>query len=99
MQFVARQIPVLMACFVCAFTFTSLSHAHELQPSYLELRLIEQDLYAAMWKIPVASGRPMSIKAVLPKNCDQRTSEDLRWTVRHMSHDGEQDVSVVLKVD
>ncbi len=79
MQFVARQIPVLMACFVCAFTFTSLSHAHELQPGYLELRLIEQDLYAAMWKIPVASGRPMSIKAVLPKNCDQRTSEDLRW--------------------
>ena len=62
-----------------SFTFATLGQAHELQPGYLELRLVEEGLYAALWKIPVARGRPMAIKAVLPANCEQRSSEDLRW--------------------
>ena len=61
----------------CAFA--SVSSAHELQPGYLELRLVDTGLYAAQWKIPVTGGRPMAIKAVLPENCVQRSSEDLRW--------------------
>jgi hydrogenase/urease accessory protein HupE len=69
-------LPLMAA--IC-FAFASLSFAHEFQPGYLELRLVEDGLYAAQWKIPEARGRPMAIKAVLPENCEQRFSEDLRW--------------------
>jgi len=34
------------------------SHGHALQPGYLELRLIDKDLYAVMWKTPATSGQP-----------------------------------------
>jgi hydrogenase/urease accessory protein HupE len=79
MRFVVAQIFALIAVIACVAISTSASYAHELQPGYLEVRLTEQDRYAARWKIPIAGGRPMAITAVLPENCDQRSSVDLRW--------------------
>jgi hydrogenase/urease accessory protein HupE len=52
---------------------------HELQPGYLELRLVETDLYAVVWKTPARGGRPMQISARLPENCDPRTQGQPIW--------------------
>ncbi|MCF6264381.1 MAG: HupE/UreJ family protein [Xanthomonadales bacterium] len=53
--------------------------AHALQPGYLELRLLNNDLYAVVWKVPEVQSRPMNITAVLPENCENRTVPDPEW--------------------
>ncbi len=55
------------------------SSAHELQPGYLELRLIDKDEYAVIWKVPANRGRPMAIAAVLPANCTPPMPEQPIW--------------------
>jgi len=52
---------------------------HALQPGYLELRLIENDLYAVFWKVPATGGRSMAISAQLPEHCDPRTPGRSTW--------------------
>ena len=53
--------------------------AHALEPGYLEMRLIGQDEYAVLWKVPAVKGRPMAISVVLPETCSQRRPGELRW--------------------
>lgn len=67
---------VVLACFLglCAP-----SHGHALQPGYLELRLVDKDLYAVVWKVPVTGAKPMAIEAKLSANCDTRTPGQLTW--------------------
>jgi len=86
---VARPILALLAVLAGALGFAAASHGHALQPGYLELRLIEADLYAVVWKKPAAGGRPMAISAALPAHCDPRkpgppvwngTAYVARWT-------------------
>jgi hydrogenase/urease accessory protein HupE len=55
------------------------SYGHALQPGYLEIRLIDRDLYAVVWKTPAVGGRPMAIAARLPEACDPRTPEPPIW--------------------
>lgn len=55
------------------------SFAHELQPGYLELRLLDKDLYSVTWKVPANRGRPMAIKAILPDNCTPAQQDALVW--------------------
>ena len=74
-----RSILALMAFLVGAFGFGASSHGHALQPGYLELRLIDKDLYAVVWKIPATGGRPMAIAARLPESCDPRTPVESIW--------------------
>ena len=69
---------------ILAFLLSSLgsvttSHSHALQPGYLELRLINKDVYAAVWKVPAVGARPMAIAAELPKNCTPRMPGQLIW--------------------
>ncbi len=52
MPSVGRRILALMAFLVGALGFCASSYGHALQPGYLELRLIDKDLYA------VARGGP-----------------------------------------
>jgi hydrogenase/urease accessory protein HupE len=52
---------------------------HALQPGYLELRLIEVDTYAVVWKVPAVSGRPMKLEAQLPERCSPRTGAIAAW--------------------
>ena len=55
------------------------SHAHALQPGYLELRLIDEDNYAVTWKTPAIGDRPMAIAAELPATCNPRVPAQPVW--------------------
>jgi hydrogenase/urease accessory protein HupE len=80
MRSVGRSILAVMAFLVGALGFGASSHGHALQPGYLELRLIDKDLYAVVWKTPATGGRPMAIAAQLPENCDPRTPGQPIWS-------------------
>ena len=75
----ARPILALIALLVGTLGFSGSSYGHALQPGYLELRLIDTDLYAVIWKTPVVGGRPMAIVAKLPENCDPRMPGQPIW--------------------
>jgi hydrogenase/urease accessory protein HupE len=76
---VGRQIFALMVVLVGTLGFVASSHGHALQPGYLELRLIEQEVYAVVWKTPAIGGRPMAITAQLPEGCDPRVPGQPIW--------------------
>jgi hydrogenase/urease accessory protein HupE len=69
-----------MVFLIGALGFGASSYGHALQPGYLELRLVDKDLYAVVWKIPATGGRPMAIAARLPESCDPRTPGQPIWT-------------------
>ena len=79
MPSVSISILALIAFLLGALGFGASSHGHALQPGYLELRLIDKDLYAVVWKTPATSGRPMAITAQLPASCDPRTPGQSIW--------------------
>ena len=91
MHFTGKQMLALTAFLVGAIGFSALSLGHALQPGYLEIRLIDKELYAAVWKKPAVNSRPMAITAKLPQSCDPRTPVEpiwdgsayiARWTLR-----------------
>ena len=79
MRPVGRPILALMAFLVGALGLGASSYGHALQPGYLELRLIDKDRYAVLWKTPATGGRPMAIAAQLPESCDPRTPVQPIW--------------------
>lgn len=79
MLFAGRRILALMAFLVGALGFVASSHGHALQPGYLELRLIDKELYAVVWKTPATGAQPMAITAQLPESCDPRTPVQPIW--------------------
>ena len=74
-----RRILALMAFLVSLFASVTSSYGHALQPGYLELRLIGEELYAVVWKKPAIKSQPMAISAQLPENCDPRTPVQPIW--------------------
>jgi hydrogenase/urease accessory protein HupE len=74
-----RQLFVLPAFLIGVFGFAAASYGHALQPGYLELRRLDEDLYAVVWKTPEIKSRPMKISAVLPESCDARTPAESIW--------------------
>jgi hydrogenase/urease accessory protein HupE len=74
-----RRIVVLMAFLFGVLGSVASSHGHALQPGYLDLRLIKEDLYAVVWKKPAIKSRPMAISAQLPESCEVRTPVDSIW--------------------
>ena len=79
MFFRIRQIVILAAMVITVGCSAALVSGHALQPGFLELRLIEKDIYAVLWKKPAQRGKPMAISAVLPENCDQATARETIW--------------------
>jgi hydrogenase/urease accessory protein HupE len=79
MQSTGRRLLALFAVLVGALAFTTSSYGHALQPGYLELRLLEKDLYAVVWKTPANKSRPMKISTVLPESCEARTPAESIW--------------------
>jgi hydrogenase/urease accessory protein HupE len=55
---------------------------HALQPGYLQVRVIDTDFYAVIWKKPAVKSQPLEISAVLPENCEVRTAENTTWDGR-----------------
>jgi hydrogenase/urease accessory protein HupE len=69
----------LMLAFAGVFGSSVEARGHALQPGYLELRLLNTDVYAVVWKVPAVGGRPMEIAAELPERCDPRTPGVAAW--------------------
>jgi len=70
----------VLAVFLISITgFATTSYGHALQPGYLELQLVDTDLYSILWKKPASRGKPMAISAVLPENCDQTKPPQSVW--------------------
>jgi hydrogenase/urease accessory protein HupE len=74
-----KYLGLLWVVMAAAISVASPTHAHALQPGYLEVRKIDTGLYAVIWKVPVVSNRPMAISAVLPEACDTRSPGDPVW--------------------
>lgn len=79
MVFIARWILLLTTILAGTVGIVSVSYAHALQPGYLEIRLIEGNTYAVIWKTPAVGSRPMKITARLPESCDRRTPPQSIW--------------------
>lgn len=62
--------------------YTTAAPGHALDPGYLELRQIGEQLYAVAWTKPASGGRPMAIGLNLPKQCDPRGEGQLAWDGR-----------------
>ena len=73
------QLLALLAVLISIAGFANDSYGHALQPGYLELRLVDTDLYSVLWKKPANRGKPMAINAVLPENCDQAKPPQSVW--------------------
>jgi hydrogenase/urease accessory protein HupE len=74
-----RRLLALSVFLVGALGFSTSSYGHALEPGYLELRLLDKELYAVVWKTPANKSRPMKISAVLPESCDARTPAESIW--------------------
>jgi hydrogenase/urease accessory protein HupE len=74
-----RRIVAVMTFLAGLVGSVASSHGHALQPGYLELRLIDVELYAVVWKKPANKSRPMAITAQLPESCDPRTPVQPIW--------------------
>jgi hydrogenase/urease accessory protein HupE len=74
-----QRILAILAFLVSGLGSVTVSHSHALQPGYLELRLINKDVYAVVWKVPAVGARPMAIAAELPKNCNPQTPSQPIW--------------------
>ena len=48
----------LAVLLIGVFGFATASLGHALQPGYLELRLIDENVYSVVWKVPITGGRP-----------------------------------------
>jgi hydrogenase/urease accessory protein HupE len=79
MRSVRGQLLALLAVLISIAGFANDSYGHALQPGYLELRLVDTDLYSVLWKKPANRGKPMTIIAVLPENCDQAKPPQSVW--------------------
>jgi hydrogenase/urease accessory protein HupE len=84
-----RSTTLLLTVLLLGTVFGAIAYGHALEPGYLELRQIDESLYAVVWKKPSASGVPMAIAVLLPEQCDPRTEGQLvldagayiaRWT-------------------
>jgi hypothetical protein len=79
MRSTGRWLLALLAFLTGALGFITSSYGHALEPGYLELRLLDKELYAVVWKTPANKSRPMKISAVLPESCDARTPAESIW--------------------
>ena len=70
---------VLIAFLVGKHGLFTGAHAHALQPGYLELRLVDMDQYAVVWKTPANGTRPLAISVQLPENCKPRSPGQSVW--------------------
>jgi len=74
-----RRILSILTLLAGALGAGTSASGHALQPGYLEVRPIETDLYAVLWRVPATNGRPMAIAARMPENCAARTPGPLTW--------------------
>ena len=74
-----RRALTLLSFIAGVLGFAPSSYGHALEPGYLQLRLLDKELYAMVWKTPANKSRPMNISAVLPESCESRTPPESIW--------------------
>jgi hydrogenase/urease accessory protein HupE len=79
MRSTGKRALALLTVMVGALGFAPSSYGHALEPGYLQLRLLDKELYAVVWKTPANKSRPMKISAVLPESCEVRTPVESVW--------------------
>ena len=62
--------------------YATAASGHALDPGYLELRQIDEQLYAVAWTKPAIGSRPMAIRVNLPEQCNPRGEGQLAWDGR-----------------
>jgi hydrogenase/urease accessory protein HupE len=82
MRHVGRSVVLLILAFAGVLSYSTAAPGHALEPGYLELRQIDESLYAVVWKKPSSEGAPMAIAVSLPEQCDPRTEGQLVWDGR-----------------
>ena len=79
MSTICRQLLALAAFLISMPGFIVVSYGHALQPGYLEIRVVDTDLYSVLWKKPADRGKPLAIFAVLPQSCDPAQPPPSVW--------------------
>ena len=59
-----HRISLLLVLQLGAGLFGSVAFGHALEPGYLEIREIDQTLYAVVWKKPAVAGAPMPLSLI-----------------------------------
>ena len=65
---------------VLALLCTSAAFAHELRPGYLELREVDSERYALLWKRPTGGEVEIRIAPVIPEGCKLATPDRQQLT-------------------
>jgi hydrogenase/urease accessory protein HupE len=76
---VRDRLLLLAVYLISLIGLATVSYGHALQPGYLDLSLVGTDNYSILWKKPADRGKPMSIFAVLPENCDKAKPPEPVW--------------------
>ena len=65
---------LLRAWFVAQLLFcmTTGAFAHALQPGFLDMEALGEDVWRVTWRVPDLNGNAMPIRAQLPDTCGQR---------------------------
>ena len=79
---VGRSVVLSILALAGVLSYSTAAPGHALEPGYLELRQINESLYAVVWKKPSSEGAPMAIAVSLPEQCDPRTEGQLVWDGR-----------------
>ena len=82
MRHAGRSVLSLLLVLAGVLVYTTVALGHALEPGYLELRQIDESLYAVVWKKPASKGAPMAIEVSLPEQCDPRSEGQLVWDGR-----------------
>lgn len=82
MRHAGRSVLSLLLVLAGVLVYSTVALGHALEPGYLELRQIDESLYAVVWKKPASKGAPMAIAVSLPEQCDHRSEGQLVWDGR-----------------
>jgi hydrogenase/urease accessory protein HupE len=61
------------------FCLSGFSLADEIRPGYLELKEDSPNLYSVIWKVPAKNDKKLSLKALLPENCINKTQPNAQF--------------------
>lgn len=63
----------LLLALILFFSATGIAVADEIRPGYLELNTTDGNSYSVKWKVPMKGDMVLSLNAVLPDVCSERT--------------------------
>lgn len=68
-----------LAIGIVLFCLSGLSLADEIRPGYLAIKENSPGLFSVVWKIPAKNDKKLSLKALLPENCTNKTPANAQF--------------------